>query len=61
VGKRNIKSDGSVIKVRRKIERSKKRIREVVVCIMEDGKIEDGEREERRNGGGVWKERVGKE
>ena len=39
MGKRNIKSDGSVIKVRRKIERSKKRIREVVVCIMEDGKI----------------------
>ncbi len=60
MGKSNIKSNGSVIKVRRKIERSKKRIREVVVCIMEDGKIEDGEREERRSGGGVWRERVGK-
>ena len=49
-----------VKKVRRKIERSKKRIREEVVCIMDDGKIGDGEREERRSGGGVWRERVGK-
>ena len=46
--------------MRSKIERSKKRIREVVVCIMDDGKIGDGEREERRSGGGVWRERVGK-
>ena len=60
MGKSNIKSNGSVRKVRRKIEGSKKRIRDVVVCIMHDGKIGDGEREERRHGEGVWRERVGK-
>ena len=40
--------------MRRKIEGRWKRMRKVVVCIMDYGRDEGGEREMRKSGGNVW-------